>query len=125
MNDSVCPDVAMVPAPHSSQSLEPVRWGGVRPGAGRKPTELSRELVPVRKATAEGILLAVDETGLWQELLKSPDQRIRLDALKYLTDKRDGKAPQNKPSEEKTSPVLVVRVSHVADDNTPLRRDNS
>jgi len=37
--------------------------------------------------------LAVNETGLWIELLRSDDLRIRLDALKYLTDRRDGKGP--------------------------------
>lgn len=69
--------------------------GGVRPGAGRKP----KPLVPLRKAMAEEILSSVDEVGLWAQLLNSDDPRIRLDCLKYLTDRRDGKAPQTVPSE--------------------------
>jgi hypothetical protein len=64
--------------------------GGSRSGAGRKP----KALVPLRKAMAEEILSSVDEIVLWGELLSCDDPRIRLDTLKYLTDRRDGKAPQ-------------------------------
>ena len=30
----------------------------------------------------------------WDELLNSSDQRVRFDALRYLTDRRDGRAVQ-------------------------------
>ena len=43
---------------------------------------------------AEEILGSVDEKALWGRLLSSADDRIRLDTLKYLTDRRDGKARQ-------------------------------
>ena len=49
---------------------------------------------------AEEILSSVDEVGLWGELLSCVDPRIRLDCLKYLTDRRDGKAPQTALSED-------------------------
>ena len=64
--------------------------GGARLGAGRKP----KPMLVLRKAQAEQILGTVDEFELWRELLSCDDYRIRLDTLKYLTDRRDGKAPQ-------------------------------
>jgi hypothetical protein len=64
--------------------------GGKRAGAGRKPG--ARSLVTRTKA--EGILEAVNEERVWQRLLRSPNDRIVLDAMKYLTDRRDGKPVQ-------------------------------
>ena len=64
--------------------------GGARLGAGRKP----KPMLVLRKAQAVQILGTVDEFELWRELLCCEDLRIRLDTLKYLTDRRDGKAPQ-------------------------------
>jgi len=64
--------------------------GGARLGAGRKP----KPMLVLRKALAEQILGSVDEFELWRELLCCDDYRVRLDTLKYLTDRRDGKAPQ-------------------------------
>jgi len=66
-----------------------VGHGGVRKGAGRKP-----ESNVMKKATAGEILSEVDEVELWKQLLNSSNKRIALDALKYLTDRRDGKAQQ-------------------------------
>ncbi len=63
------------------------RSGGARPGAGR-PT------VRPKRAEAAAILGSVDEAACWRRLLHSDDDRIALDALKYLTDRRDGKAAQ-------------------------------
>lgn len=65
--------------------------GGSRPGAGRKP----KAKVLVRKILAEDILASVDEKSLWKSLLRDEDSRIKLDALRYLTDRRDGKAAQS------------------------------
>ena len=64
--------------------------GGARPGAGRK----SKPMITIRKVMAEEILSAVDEVELWRQLVASEDLRIRLDSLKYLTDRRGGKASQ-------------------------------
>ena len=85
--------------------------GGKRPGAGRKAgaekvierktalKQASPEITFVRNSTggkavtAAIILASVDEGGLWRTHLTDPAHG--LDALKYLTDKRDGKAPQS------------------------------
>jgi hypothetical protein len=64
--------------------------GGARPGAGRKP----KQTVILRRTMAAEILSAVDEVQVWRELIERADYRTRLDAMKYLTDRRDGKAPQ-------------------------------
>src|SRR5579862_6214012 len=69
--------------------------GGARPGAGRKP-KVKRA---VKKVIAEAILASIDEMAAWHELLaatteEAPDYNIRFKALSYLTDRRDGKAPQ-------------------------------
>jgi hypothetical protein len=90
--------------------------GGARPGAGRRKTALSRTIKPLTRKTAEEILAQRDEQGEWNQLLDAttvvsvrvvggedgereqltlPDHRVRLDALKYLTDRRDGKPRQN------------------------------
>lgn len=66
-----------------------------------------KKLKVVKKVMAEQVLASIDELKLWQELLSAertvvtktgsfdvPDWSTRLDALKYLTDRRDGKAPQ-------------------------------
>ena len=47
-----------------------------------------------KKASAAEILGSVDEIGIWREILTSQDVRVKLDAIKYLTDRRDGKAKQ-------------------------------
>jgi hypothetical protein len=85
------------------------RHGGSRPGAGRKPNYAKRLTKPV---TAALILANRDEIQAWNELLDAerkspvisgkevidwnvePDFRIRIEALKYLTDRRDGKPKQ-------------------------------
>lgn len=90
--------------------------GGKRAGAGRKPTKLSVTGNRLKKATAEEILASVDEMEMWQSLLNAtqiqsirvigdgesdremetvPDWKIRLESLKYLTDRRDGKPAQS------------------------------
>jgi hypothetical protein len=68
--------------------------GGKRPGAGRKPSTIKGVVAKLPKDTAALILAKINENQSWIELLESDDLRIRLDALKYLTDRRDGKARQ-------------------------------
>lgn len=89
--------------------------GGYREGAGRKPSDatvLRRARGEVKALTAALILSQINELQLWTDLLSAttsipvgkgedasvvevPDNRIRIDALKYLTDRRDGKAAQS------------------------------
>jgi hypothetical protein len=47
---------------------------------------------------------------LWKELLYSQNEKIRLETLKYLTDRRDGKAPQSVfgVPERATGPVEIT-----------------
>ena len=68
--------------------------GGARKGAGRKPKKISTIAKKLPKDTAALILSEINEHGAWFELLKEDDPRIRLDALKYLTDRRDGRPKQ-------------------------------
>ena len=65
--------------------------GGARPGAGRprKPLKI------LRKVLAEEILSEADEKALWRSLLEDEDPRTRLEALRYLTDRRDGRPSQS------------------------------
>ena len=64
--------------------------GGVRPGAGRKTNAV--------KALAAGFVADFfglgEQEKLWKSMLTSDDEKIRLDAGKYLTDRLYGKAPQ-------------------------------
>jgi hypothetical protein len=48
----------------------------------------------LRRTLAAEILSGIDELEVWKLLIEQADYRTRLDAMKYLTDRRDGKAPQ-------------------------------
>jgi hypothetical protein len=67
--------------------------GGKRSGAGRK--RVKPELPEANKAIATQVLSKIEEDKCWQELLQAKDDRLRFDVIKYLTDKRDGKAVQS------------------------------
>jgi len=67
------------------------------------------------------ILASVDKGRLWAKHLSSEDSRIALDALKYLTDRRDGKAPQaievndkRKSSRERLAELLTIAAARRA-----------
>lgn len=64
--------------------------GGKRLGAGRKTN--------AAKALAAGFVAeyfdSSEQEKLWKSMLRSDDEKIRLDAGKYLTDRLYGKAPQ-------------------------------
>lgn len=71
-------------------------WGGSRPGAGRRPRDAAkwiraRGLTP---ATASELLERADERRIWYRLLNSEDERVVLDAMKFLTSMRDGRPAQ-------------------------------
>lgn len=68
--------------------------GGARPGAGRPVGSVSRYKTPGARFAAL-VLERNKEHELWDKILKTEDREILLSALKYLTDKRDGKAQQN------------------------------
>jgi hypothetical protein len=64
--------------------------GGKRPGAGRPKGAIAR----VRGNVAERVLESVDEDAIWKDILDNGDLKLKFDAMKYLTDRRDGKAIQ-------------------------------
>lgn len=64
--------------------------GGSRRGSGRKP----KQIKDLEKSFAAEILTDQLEKDKWKKTLDSPDQRIVLDALKYLSDHKYGRAPQ-------------------------------
>lgn len=111
--------------------------GGKRNGAGRPFVKLSvSDRHTVNKATAEDILASVPEREYWQDLIeaemqvvvgKEPnkqvitivDKRLRMEALKYLTDKRDGKAPQAITAPDGGIPTFRVLIEHIGTAHTP------
>jgi hypothetical protein len=89
--------------------------GGKRSGSGRKAVKLARTDKKLKRVEAEEILAATDEKQDWIDLLNAtevvsvsvvggeegerkqvtvPNHKIRLEARKYLTDRRDGKPAQ-------------------------------
>lgn len=102
--------------------------GGARPGAGRKPSptrEIARASKKIKAIGAALILAQINEIEAWKELLTAtrtvivgegepldvPDYKTRLEALKYLTDRRDGKPKQAiVGGEEGDSPVKMLLI---------------
>lgn len=64
--------------------------GGSRPGSGRKAKEINE----IRRSFAAEILTPTIEKNRFRKMLDSSDERVALDALKYLADQKYGKAPQ-------------------------------
>lgn len=64
--------------------------GGKRPGAGRKSN--ATRLLEAGFACA--YFDALEQEKLWKSMLSSEDEKIRLDAGKYLTDRLYGKPAQ-------------------------------
>jgi hypothetical protein len=69
--------------------------GGKRPGAGRKPSTLSGIAKRLPAETAELLLSEIKAHSKWLALANSDDERIVLEAMKYLTDRAYGKARQS------------------------------
>jgi hypothetical protein len=84
--------------------------GGKRNGAGRPVVKLSRTKAALKRVTAEEILSELDEKQTWLDLLSAtltipggketgpievPDNRLRADVMKYLTNRRDGMPAQS------------------------------
>jgi len=84
--------------------------GGTRPGAGRKTNKV--------KALAAGFVAEFfdlpTQEKLWKSMLKSEDERIKLDAAKYLSDRLYGKAAQSMKVEGDMA--LEVSVKRVVTD---------
>jgi hypothetical protein len=68
--------------------------GGRRPGAGRPKGSLNKVKLVATDIAAQA-LASVDQVKVWRDLMESKDERIKLEALKYLSDRTYGKAPQS------------------------------
>ena len=65
--------------------------GGVRRGAGRK----SKASKLIEAGFVAGWFTAEYQKIKWESLANSKDERVSLDAMKYLSDRLFGKAPQS------------------------------
>ncbi len=87
--------------------------GGKRAGAGRP----KRVITQAKKDLSSEILASVNQKKIWRELLNSKDPKIKMDAVKYLTDRAHGRARESvKVSGDAENP-LVVTVRHIGTDN--------
>jgi hypothetical protein len=81
-----------------------------KPNMGRPPKAITQK----RGMQAAEILAAVNEVALWKECLECDDVRVKLDALKYLTDRRDGKAKQVNEITGRNGEPFGINVTFVA-----------
>lgn len=82
--------------------------GGRRRGSGRKPGALNLAQRQA-KDIASTVLRKVNHQQLWTELLASKDEKVRLDCLKYLTDRVHGKPAQSMAIiGDKDKPLQVI-----------------
>src|SRR5262249_18625756 len=86
--------------------------GGRRAGAGRPKGSLGRKKL-VSQDIAIKILHSIDEKRAWTELLASMDQRIKLEALRYLCDRAYGKAVQAVDLQANVNSVFQIIVERV------------
>jgi len=82
--------------------------GGKRPGAGRKPSTIKGISKKLPRESAELILAEIKANSMWLVLAKSNDERIRLETLKYLTDRAYGKARQSIEASAERNVGLVL-----------------
>src|SRR5262249_3189637 len=67
--------------------------GGRRLGAGRPKGSLNK-VKQVATDVAAKALSRIDQLKVWQELIESKDERIRLESMKYLNDRAFGRPAQ-------------------------------
>ena len=88
--------------------------GGKRFNAGQKP----RWAKHLTKNCAANVLKQADSKELWLQLLKSEDDRIRLQTLCYLTDRLEGKPfvaenPNASKASSAADPKLLVAIQNL------------
>ena len=76
--------------------------GGKRPGAGRE----AGSTAAIRRVSAEAILAEHDPQKAWNRFLNSENDKIALDAWKFLWEHVHGKAKQ--PIEGQMNVTLVL-----------------
>lgn len=89
--------------------------GGARHGAGRKP-RLKASLVD--QGAAARILKQIDEEAKWLALLIAKDERLQFDALRYLTNRRDG-MPNQPHTGPDGGPIEVAHTIKFGNGNDP------
>ena len=79
--------------------------GGRRPNSGRKPKPLTEK----QRQIVERVLSRIDEEAEWSKLAQQDeDLRLKFDVLRYLTDRRDGKAAQRVNIEAQPTVQLII-----------------
>jgi len=86
--------------------------GGARPGAGRPKGSLGRKKL-VSQDIAVKILAGIDEKKSWTELLASTDERIKLESLRYLSDRAYGRPSQSLELQAHTESFFQIIVERV------------
>lgn len=81
--------------------------GGKREGAGRK----SKAVKLVEAGFVASYWSLLEQEKFWKSMLKSEDERIKLDAGKYLTDRLYGKAPQSVDMTSKGESIAQIIVN--------------
>lgn len=87
--------------------------GGSRKGAGRKPCTIKAIVKKMSKDSAHLILAEIKANSKWKTLAESPDERIQLEVLKYLTDRAFGKAKQSVEATGKDGEPLTISVRYL------------
>lgn len=77
---------------------------------------MDRSLQPVAKEIAATVLEKVGEIEIWEGLCTSKDEKIRLDAMKYLTDRARGKATQPVAGDDTMPPIAVAMLMDAGSD---------
>jgi hypothetical protein len=95
---------------HINQNNQIKKMGGKRPGAGRK---VGAKTLILKDMSAE-ILAAANPRAIWTRLLESKDERIVLEAAKYLSNRIHGMPTQAISGDSDGSPIIIqfAGVSH-------------
>ena len=91
--------------------------GGKRAGAGRKPSTIKGVTKRLSGDIAALVLSEIKAQQKWVELADSEDERIRLETLKYLTDRAYGKAKRVMDLDHEGGLTLLVK--HIGASDAP------
>jgi hypothetical protein len=86
--------------------------GGKRPGSGRPKAAISI----LRRDLSAEILAQANPRAIWDKLLKSADEKIVLDAVKYLSNRVYGMPTQAVTLGNPDGSPLTVTVRHIGGD---------
>jgi hypothetical protein len=89
-------------------------WGGKRDRAGRKQSAVEDLKNKTLAALADEVFDGFDKVEAWREILKDADLKTKLDALKYLEDRQNGR-PIAKTQIDATHTHAVYDAGKLAD----------